>query len=206
MLKRDIAIACAAILAVFGMTGLIATHSSNTLQGVPEGTPVVYVAKAGPDAIYPNKALTPGVLNGLVRDDTVQKTICVSGWTATIRPPASYTTKLKIQQMKAQGLGGSPADYEEDHFISLELGGNPTSPENLWPEPYKPLGTLVGGAKQKDATENYLHKEVCAGRMSLSVAQGLITSDWYSVYKSDVAKASDQLGASPADFSDPDDE
>ena len=28
------------------------------------------------------------------------------------------------------------SDYQEDHLISLELGGNPTDPRNLWPEPY----------------------------------------------------------------------
>ena len=27
------------------------------------------------------------------------------------------------------------SDYEEDHLIPLELGGSPTSPLNLWPEP-----------------------------------------------------------------------
>jgi hypothetical protein len=33
------------------------------------------------------------------------------------------------------GETGSPADYEEDHFIPLELGGAPRNAKNLWPEP-----------------------------------------------------------------------
>jgi death-on-curing protein len=54
-------------------------------------------------------------------------------WTATIRP-ASYTAKLKIAQMKELGPRGRPEDYKEDK-LSLEVGGNPTDPKNLWPRP-----------------------------------------------------------------------
>jgi hypothetical protein len=43
----------------------------------------------------------------------------------------SYTNKLMIKQMVQYGEGGSPADYEEDHVIPLELGGAP-NPRNLW--------------------------------------------------------------------------
>src|SRR5216683_2609243 len=28
----------------------------------------------------------------------------------------------------------TPAHYEEDHLVSLELGGHPRDPRNLWPE------------------------------------------------------------------------
>jgi len=30
-----------------------------------------------------------------------------------------------------------PSHYEEDHFISLEVGGHPKDPKNLWPEMYE---------------------------------------------------------------------
>ena len=33
------------------------------------------------------------------------------------------------------GETGSTSDYQEDHFISLELGGAPRDARNLWPEP-----------------------------------------------------------------------
>jgi hypothetical protein len=81
--------------------------------------------------------------------------------------------------MQNWGLPGTPADYEEDHFISLDLGGNPTDPQNLWPEPYGPKP----GAKEKDVVENYLHKRVCAGSLTLQDAQKAIVTDWYEVYK-----------------------
>src|SRR2546423_12246170 len=28
------------------------------------------------------------------------------------------------------------SDYEEDHFLALELGGAPRDPRDLWPEPH----------------------------------------------------------------------
>ena len=81
-----------------------------------------------------------------VTQDTIDSTICVSGWTATVRPPASYTTALKIQQIADYGYTDtSTADYEEDHFIPLELGGSPTDPGNLWPEPRYDTGTGYDG-------------------------------------------------------------
>jgi hypothetical protein len=64
----------------------------------------------------------------------IHQTICVSGWTATIRPPASYTNTVKKQQLQAvRFTDKNPAHYEEDHFISLELGGNPRDERTCGP-------------------------------------------------------------------------
>src|SRR2546430_17362984 len=78
-------------------------------------------------------ARTPGVLNPDVTQGNINSTVCLHGWTKTIRPPTSYTNALKEKQMREYGVGGSPSDYQEDHLISLELGGHPTDPRNLWP-------------------------------------------------------------------------
>jgi hypothetical protein len=80
--------------------------------------------------------------------------------------------------MRERDLPGTAADYEEDHLIGLELGGDPRDPRNLWPEPYDPSP----GAKQKDIVEKYLHNQVCAGAMTLQDAQYAIVTDWYRVY------------------------
>jgi hypothetical protein len=66
---------------------------------------------------------------------------------------------------------------EVDHLISRELGGADTL-ENLWPQPY----TEHPGAHEKDWLENELHKEVCAGSVSLAAAQKEIKTDWYAAY------------------------
>ena len=72
--------------------------------------------------------LTPGSLNPDVTQATIGSTICVRGWTATVRPPTGYTNALKLEQMPEYGETGAPSGYQEDHLISLELGGNPTDP------------------------------------------------------------------------------
>jgi hypothetical protein len=109
-------------------------------------------------------ARTPGVLNPDVTQANIASTICKHGWTRTIRPPTSYTNELKQRQMREYGVSGSPSDYQEDHLISLELGGHPTDARNLWPEPYP-------RAAEVDSIENELNAKVCAGDLSLDEAQ-----------------------------------
>ena len=116
----------------------------------------------GPYAADPTR--TPGVLNPEVTQATISKTICVHGWTRTIRPPTSYTNDLKRKQMREYGVAGELSDYQEDHLISLELGGHPTDPRNLWPEPYP-------RASEVDSIENELNAKVCSGQLTLENAQ-----------------------------------
>jgi hypothetical protein len=107
---------------------------------------------------------TPGVLNPAVTQATIASTICRRGWTRTIRPPVDYTNALKQRQLRLYGLRGPPSGYQEDHLISLELGGSPADPRNLWPEPY-PRASAV------DQIENDLNHRVCAGSLTLDEAQ-----------------------------------
>ncbi len=118
---------------------------------------------------------TPGARNPDVTQDTIGSTICVPGWTTTIRPPASYTDRLKNEQKTRYGEADvADAALEEDHLYPLALGGAPRDPANLWPEPRPgPRGASV-----KDAEENLLHTRVCAGQESLTAAQAQILADW----------------------------
>lgn len=115
-------------------------------------------------AIVADPVRTPGVLNPDVTQANIRSTICKRGWTATIRPPVAYTNGLKRKQMRQYGEIGSMSDYQEDHLISLELGGNPTDPRNLWPEPYP-------RASRVDGIENELNAGVCSGKLTLAQAQ-----------------------------------
>jgi hypothetical protein len=115
----------------------------------------------------------------VVTQSTIGSTICVSGWTATVRPPSSYTTALKITQIAQYGYSDtSTADYEEDHLIPLELGGNPTSALNLWPEPRYDTGGTTLTSSSKDSVENKLKKAVCAGTVTLAAARTDIAQNW----------------------------
>ena len=119
---------------------------------------------ASREAIVADPVRTPGVLNPDVTQATIRSTICTHGWTATVRPPVEYTNELKRAQMRAYGETGPASAYQEDHLISLELGGDPTDPRNLWPEPYP-------RAADVDRIENDLNAAVCTGRLSLPDAQ-----------------------------------
>ena len=84
---------------------------------------------------------------------TNKATLCVSGYSSTIRPPTSYTNKLKVQWTPA---GHKPNEYELDHYIPIALGGSPTDPNNLWLQKWD-------DAKRKDVQESLLHRDMCMG-------------------------------------------
>lgn len=123
----------------------------------------------------PDASCTPGATNPDVTQSTIDQTICVSGWTATVRPPTSYTNPLKKQGIADYGYSDTNmSDYEEDHLIPLELGGAPRDPKNLWPEPHS-------GSKNsysKDSVENRLKKAVCDGEVALAPAQKAMATNW----------------------------
>jgi hypothetical protein len=150
---------------------------------VPSATNSGQIAHIGPADIYPDPARTPGAADPDITPSNLDENICNPNWTTkSIRPPVHYTDSLKHQQIIQYGYEDtSPRDYEEDHLIPLELGGNPTDEKNLWPEPYS-ASIPDGGAHAKDRVESYLHRQVCSGQISLSQAQHLIASDWYRVY------------------------
>ena len=136
-----------------------------------------YLSQSDSQAVIPDSSCTPGVTNPDVTQDNIDQTICVSGFTKTIRPPVSYTNNLKREQIHAYGfLDTNMKDYEEDHLISLELGGSPNDPKNLWPEPH-------GSPNEKDLVENYLNEQVCERKITLEEAQKEISTDWYTIYK-----------------------
>jgi Excalibur calcium-binding domain len=122
----------------------------------------------------PDPDCTPGALNPAVTQATIGRTICMSGYTKTIRPSESVTEPEKLASMAAYGDGGrSPHDFEYDHLVSLELGGAANDPRNLWPEP-------GGSPNPKDSVENQLHRLVCDGQMPLATAQQIIATGWIS--------------------------
>jgi hypothetical protein len=178
-------------LAVFTLLGPVRAEPPN---------PVRAVAVPRPD-------LFPGATNPNITPENMDQNICKRGWsTKSIRPPSSYTTALKKTQLQSLGdtlpnelprvttksgettrpdlskcieRSANPSCYEEDHLISLELGGDPRSPENLWPEPW--FGSW--NAHDKDKLENALHKMVCDRTMTLRDAQKAIANDWVGTYR-----------------------
>ena len=127
----------------------------------------------------PDHKRTPGVVNPAVTKENISRTACVAGWTATIRPSSSYTRRLKLQQIRELGLPGHPGEYHEDHLVPLCVGGHPSDPRNLWPQPIRGRWT----DKIKDQLESSVCRAVCRGNMTLKAGQALfLAPDWTKSY------------------------
>lgn len=122
-----------------------------------------------PTTYRPDPACTPGTVEDTVTQNNIGSTICVTGYTTKIRPPASATDKVKRDLYGAYGVPDSTPS-ELDHLVSLELGGS-NDPRNLWIEP----GSLPN---PKDTVENALHKAVCDHKVTLAAAQQAIATNW----------------------------
>ena len=136
----------------------------------------------------PDPHLTPGAADPAVTQANIHATICRRGYTKTIRPARQYTERLKRRQIRRYRYTDRRLrDYEEDHLVSLGIGGSPASPRNLWPEPRHVIGGW--GSDAKDRLENRLHTAVCRGRLPLLEAQRAIATDWIAAYKRYVGPA-----------------
>ncbi len=119
----------------------------------------------------PDSSCTPG---SVFTDKTLTE-ICVPGYTKTVRDvPDKLRKEIYLSYGTTPGPRGS---YELDHLIPLAIGGD-NSISNLWPE----SATPSPGFKEKDLVEVYLREEVCAGRVSITVAQSRVASNWLEIY------------------------
>lgn len=149
----------------------------NPLPSRIDARPTAPAAAPPLTTLGPN--LAPGAVNPDVMQDNIAVTICARGWTAKIRPPASFTDRLKLAQMPLYGYpaGTDPKSIEEDHREPLEVGGAPRDPRNLWPMPRD-------AARAKNRLENAVKRDVCAGRLTLQQGQAIFLGDyWYEYYR-----------------------
>lgn len=156
----------------WGAVGLAYSSASDQVVQRQPAADTCHAVGSGSYA-RPDPSCTPGALNPAVTQASIHRTICVSGWTETVRPPESVTEREKAASMTAYGDTGSMSAYEYDHFVPLELGGATNDPRNLWPEP-------GASPNPKDAVEYKLRQEVCDGEMSLAQAQRQIVRGWTS--------------------------
>ena len=149
-------------------------------QPAPGSCPYVVLSASAGDYL-PDPHCTPGSTNPRVTQADLASTVCKSGYTASIRPPASITGREKTASEASYSFKGKASTTEYDHLISLELGGDPNSPLNLWPEPNK--ARAAGVNNPKDAVEDKLKSLVCNAvhkkpYLPLAKAQYLIATNW----------------------------
>ena len=128
----------------------------------------------------PNPVFTPGAIDPAVTPQNLQSTVCVKGYTATVRPDKKYTNRLKREQLRQFNYADrNPQNYEQDHLIPLSIGGNPSDPKNLWPQPR----SGAWGAEQKNDLEFVVYKMVCKGDIGLAEAQQRVARNWIEAYQ-----------------------
>jgi len=118
-------------------------------------------------------ACTPG---DIIKSATKSQ-ICTPGYAGSVRNvPQSLKNKVYASySIKTR----KPGQYEVDHLVSLQLGGS-NNIANLWPE----IDAPKPGFHEKDRVENYLHDQLCKGKMTLKQVQIAIATNWLAVYKS----------------------
>ena len=118
-----------------------------------------------------NPALTPGATDPRVTNDNIQQTICVRGYTRTVRNVSNAAKHLVYTEY---GIGRpDQRRYVIDHLIPLEVGGS-NDVKNLWPQPK----SGDQSSEAKDLVENELHSRVCADLISLKDAQQVFVIYW----------------------------
>lgn len=140
-----------------------------------------------PTTALPDTKETPGwVRTTDIHDDYVcGKTKETRKSTSEIR--IQLTQKLKdnayvryhLKSKTDAQCNGVKQHCEVDHLVSLELGGDPKDPRNIWVQPFEGLWN----AHDKDKLENELHRRVCAGTMDLVAAQTAIKTNWIKTYQ-----------------------
>ena len=130
-------------------------------------------------ADLPDLKRTAGEIDPAVTQKNIHSTVCVKGYTKTVRPPSYYTNKLKKTQITEYGYADTnPQHYEEDHLIPLSIGGSPNDPQNLWPQPR----LSVWNAHKKDILELMVYKLVCDGVVPLDEARLALAHNWIDAY------------------------
>lgn len=123
---------------------------------------------------FPDPRCTPGSIDPAVTQANIHQTICVRGYTATVRPPEAQTEAFKFGRAYPAYGDAHSVRTELDHQVPLELGGS-NDALNLWPEPE----TSIPNAK--DYVEDAARVAVCSGRMTLAAAQIGIAKNWVSL-------------------------
>lgn len=139
------------------------------------------------DPLLPDSKLTPGSTTNVPINILVQH-----GYTKIVRS----VKENEKRQVFLRYFGTIPdriGDYEVDHLISLELGGD-NSVSNLWPQSYL---SVPYNAHTKDKLENYLARRVreefrtngpSAAENLLTGFQREIATNWVACYTNHLGK------------------
>lgn len=150
-----------------------------TITGVTFGVAHLPPSHVGPDYLYPDSKLTPGLV---ATTDFKELTQTNPTYSQAHRKTTEAMKKQVCDEYPCQGLV-----IEIDHFCPLALGCADDA-RNLWAQPETNLwnGTDYG-FHTKDRLEAYLVLQMKAGNISPKDAQDCILSDWVRCYTKYIA-------------------
>jgi len=127
----------------------------------------------------PQQGVPPELLNPAVTPQTLQQTVCVPAYAASVTPTAAADRSTMLEMMQRAGIDQAlSGTYVLDRRVPVALGGHPTQAGNLqlleWGGAY--------GEQRKQALERRLLLMVCEGKLSLGAAQAAIYPDWGPAY------------------------
>jgi hypothetical protein len=160
-------------IVIFALFLTVVSCNATQRQSLQSLPPHCHVHGGLPDA-----TCTPGAVFASV--GTAQ--ICKAGYANSVR---NVPQSEKDRAFAEYGIAKHPqGSYEVDHLISLELGGS-NDLKNLWPEAALPKP----GFHEKDQVENYLHDQVCSGKMALKDAQTAIAANWKQFLSNNISSS-----------------
>lgn len=127
----------------------------------------------------PDPACSPGAIDPRVTQENIHETICVPGYSKTVRPPVSVTNRIKKERMQAYGIAAPMNTVELDHLVPISSGGCVDCVSNLWPQSW----IIHPSAHDKDRLEDRLHALICSNQITLQEAQTAIRTNWVEAYR-----------------------
>jgi hypothetical protein len=124
--------------------------------------------------VRPDNRCTPGAADPAVTQSNIVTTICLSGYAASLTPPAAVLAPYFLRALKDYGMSPAPT-IQFDYLIPISLGGA-SATANLWPEPNAAAAT--NSSNPKDLVESELNAAVCAGTITLATAVQAIDTNW----------------------------
>lgn len=126
----------------------------------------------------PDDKLTPGAIRNVTAEELCTHSTKEVRHTGLATKLAVYRAYKIAARNDPSCTGPSHSCFEIDHRVPLEDGGADVK-ENLWPQPYDG----PWNAHQKDQLENFVHREICAGRMTVEEGQKIFLGNWIENYK-----------------------
>jgi hypothetical protein len=111
----------------------------------------------------PNYSPPPGALNPVVTQANIGQTICLRGWTKTVRL-ARTRTGSSGSRCRHAIYRADPATTRRTTSSHWSWAARRAIRTNLWPQPW-------GQARRKDKWELAPNRAVCSSRMSLADAR-----------------------------------